>query len=278
MSSNHSLQNLDNYNSEYGAVPTEMFAKYVGLLTEYLVRMVESVSIRSDEYFNFVVIKGIEVISHIFRMLLMYTRNVDLTYYHCHKAFAYYIEFIGQIGDDHHAFLQLNSKDASLFVYKKTIFDLNTEYKKEFTASDDDTSIIECIFLLTELYSSSLKGIISGFKYEEPSDRRPLLSHLHDSVKDYTQNLMDLSIGQTSETFGEKLGTLDQFWGAARDQLERPVPIMEVLAKKLRKQKVSSERLISALMSQESAEKLRSTTLSPARYVTWLCSESNSHK
>ena len=29
-------------------------------------------------------------------------------------------------------YLQLNSKDAALFVYKKTLFELNNDYRKEF--------------------------------------------------------------------------------------------------------------------------------------------------
>ena len=38
---------------------------------------------------------------------------------------------MGQIGEDSHTYLQLNSKDAALFVYKKTIFELDNEYRKE---------------------------------------------------------------------------------------------------------------------------------------------------
>ena len=45
------------------------------------------------------------------------------------QAIFYYVEFIGQIGEDSQGFLQLNSKDAILFVYKKTIFDINNDKK-----------------------------------------------------------------------------------------------------------------------------------------------------
>ena len=62
----------------------------------------------------------------------MYTKNLDLTVYHCKKAYLFYVEFIGQIGDDNNSYLQLNSKDATLFVYKKTIFEINNEYRKQF--------------------------------------------------------------------------------------------------------------------------------------------------
>ena len=78
-------------------------------------------------------------IMHIlFNMLLLYTKNIDLTISHCNKALYYYIEFIGQIADDSHSYLQLNSKDATLFIYKKTIFELNSEHRKNYTLSKED--------------------------------------------------------------------------------------------------------------------------------------------
>lgn len=46
------------------------------------------------------------------------------------KAYYFYIEFIEQISDNNVTFLQLSSRDAILFVYKRTIFELNNEYIK----------------------------------------------------------------------------------------------------------------------------------------------------
>ena len=53
-----------------------------------------------------------------------------MVYFHCKKAYYYYIEFIGQISDDSHSYLQLTSKDATLFVYKKTIFEVDNMVRK----------------------------------------------------------------------------------------------------------------------------------------------------
>ena len=53
-----------------------------------------------------------------------------MTYFHSQKSFYFYVEFIGQISEDQHSFLHLSSKDASIFVYKKTIFEINDEIIK----------------------------------------------------------------------------------------------------------------------------------------------------
>ena len=66
----------------------------------------------------------------MFSNIFYYTKNLELSFYHTQKAYYIYIEFIEQISDDNVTFLQLSSKDAILFVYKKTIFELNNECKK----------------------------------------------------------------------------------------------------------------------------------------------------
>ena len=69
------------------------------------------------------------IIKHIFNILLLYTNNLDLTVYHSKKSYLYYIEFISQISNDQHSYLQLTTKDASLFILKKTIFQIDNEIK-----------------------------------------------------------------------------------------------------------------------------------------------------
>jgi len=61
---------------------------------------------------------------------LYYTKNIDITYFQCQKSFYYYIEFIGQITEEQHTFLQLNSRDAITYVYKKTLFEINNDFRK----------------------------------------------------------------------------------------------------------------------------------------------------
>ena len=127
---NTSLQNIENYKKTFFNTSIEIYAKYLGLIQEYMIQCVESIYIKNKFYNEYVIYKGIETISHVFHLLLLYTKNLELTYNHCQKSFYYYVEFMGQVGNENHSFLQLNSKDASLFVYKKTIFDINNEYRK----------------------------------------------------------------------------------------------------------------------------------------------------
>jgi hypothetical protein len=70
---------------------------------------------------------------------LYYTKNVDILYFHCEKAFYFYVEFVTQISEDDKTFLQLSSRDATNYVYKKTIFDINYEVKRNIIEETPET-------------------------------------------------------------------------------------------------------------------------------------------
>lgn len=86
--------------------------------------------------------RGIDTLIHVFTYILFYTKNISLTIHHTNKACMYYIEFVEQISDDSVAFLHLSPKEATTFVYKKTLFQINQECKKQM----DELSPSETLF------------------------------------------------------------------------------------------------------------------------------------
>jgi len=72
---------------------------------------------------------------------------------------------VGQISEDEKTFLQLTSRDATTYVYKKTIFEINNELKKNiesqanFPETDDK---IQMINLYINIYKTMLYKIINS--------------------------------------------------------------------------------------------------------------------
>jgi len=157
MNMNKSINSIDNYKQTIKETPQIVINKYLDIVNEYIVVAISNIHIQKNNYFKYVIIKGIETIQYVFIMLLLYTKNLDLVYYHCCKAFYYYIEFIGQVGDDSHVFLRLTSKDAILFVYKKTIFEINDSFKRTFDSPIDNEKIIfDNISTFIDLFNSCI--------------------------------------------------------------------------------------------------------------------------
>ena len=147
-----SILNIENYKNNYSDEMENIYLNYCTLVDKYNTNILSSVQIIKHEYFKYIYLKGLESLTYIFNILLMYTKNLTLTYHHCEKSLFYYIEFIGQIGDENHSFLQLNSKDAMLFIYKKTIFDINENFKKNFEIDEESKINIDNINNFTKLY------------------------------------------------------------------------------------------------------------------------------
>jgi len=153
-SNNHySLNNHENFHSFLEYSSNEILDKYILLNCEYLKFFIENITIKNKHYFKFIMIRGLETITHVFHYILFYSKNLDMAYYHSQKSFYYYVEFIGQISDDQNTYLQLSSRDATIYVYKKTIFEINNENKRLFNIINNDTiQKLDCVQLQTQMY------------------------------------------------------------------------------------------------------------------------------
>jgi hypothetical protein len=164
---NNELQNLDNYFKIIIENEVEIYTKYTNIIIQYLLLGIEKIKNHSDEYIKYILIKGVYTITYVFNILLKYTCNLELTYHHCQKSYSYYIEFIGQIGDDAVTYLQLNSKDAALFVYKKTIFEIPEVIKKKYIENIVNEKKYKNVSLMIDIYNKLIVTEISHLNSEQ---------------------------------------------------------------------------------------------------------------
>jgi hypothetical protein len=153
---NFSLQNLDNYRKNIDSITSEITEKYYMLIAEYFKFITENIKIKNSNFAKFIITRGLDTITNVFNSIFYYTKNIDLTYFHCQKSFYFYVEFVGQISEDEKMFLQLSSRDATLYVYKKTIFEINNEYK---IASESSKLINEQLAIINS-YINIYKTIV----------------------------------------------------------------------------------------------------------------------
>ena len=173
---NKSLFDIKNYNKKLNISDDVILKKFNEIINEYLLHLIDNIVLTNNNYSNFILLRGLKTLSHIFNILLLYTKNLDLTVYHCKKAYLFYVEFIGQIGNDKNSYLQLNSKDATLFVYKKTIFEINNEYRKSFEISNiEEKNLFEYINKYTHIYNEIIESSINN---ENMMDNKSKLSYI----------------------------------------------------------------------------------------------------
>ena len=162
---NYSLSTIENFKKKIDCDVNVVAQKYSDLIIEYFKFIFENINIKKSSFSKFIIIRGLDTITHVFTNILYYTKNIDLTYFHCQKSFYFYVEFVGQISEDEKTFLQLTSRDATTYVYKKTIFEINNEVKKniESQANFSETNDkIQIINLYINIYKTMLYKIINS--------------------------------------------------------------------------------------------------------------------
>ena len=267
--SKHTLQNLDNYKTEYTHGITEIYTKYFGIVKEYIIQFIDTIYISNMKYYRYIIIKGLETITHVFKILLLYTKNLNITYNLCQKSLYYYVEFICQIGDDHHSFLQLNSKDASLFVYKKTIFELNNEHRKEFFLENENCIFINNINILIDLYNRYILNYLMEYNFTKSKDTM-FIKHIDSTCTKYNQSILNLSLNLSLEEYYDKLCLLKEIDIVLPICNKIKINYIIYIIKKLQKKKVLLHVIKKNISHKNHAGYLKDYT--PIKYINWVVS------
>ena len=264
-----SLYNTENYNKTFDFEDIHDYVnKYSVLINEYINLVSESIFIQDPGYFKFIIERGIETLQHIYTLLIMYTKNLDLTYFHCQKAYYYYIEFIGQIGNDSHSFLQLNSKDATLFVYKKTICDVNTDYRKKMEINEKETSFIETIKQSTLIYNKIF--YITLDKEVLPNENKKKIESIaNTTTKIYSKLLYDCDDNELCERKVKKTTHFIDLVTLKDIEITKLLAVIELFIKKINKYPNFLNKHISMNIYNSNFDTLI-TTHSPNKIINWL--------
>jgi len=160
----YSLHNVENYKEKMNYSIGEVASKQSLLIVEYLKFISEKVNFKNTECNKFIIIRGLKTVCHVFNQILYYSKNMDLAFYHGQKAFYFYVEFIEQISEDQHSFLQLNSRDATMFVYKKTIFDINNDLRKNVN-NIENMELFDILYIHTNIVQTFITFLIHNYDF-----------------------------------------------------------------------------------------------------------------
>jgi hypothetical protein len=158
----YNLHNVHNYESTINYNSYEAFNNYKLIISEYIKLISENNYFINKNNYKLIIIKGIDVFSHIFNIILLHTKSLQLATYHSQKSYFFYIEFIEQMYQDSNAFLKLNHKDAVLFLYKKTIFEINDNHIKNIKLNTHENKFFNTLNIYIQIFNTFIHYIISS--------------------------------------------------------------------------------------------------------------------
>jgi len=175
----------------------EIMINYTTLLNYYVIYSIENIKSKNINIFN----KGFSLISNVFITILMYTRSLNTTIHHTQKAILYYIEYITQITDkDENMFFNLTLKDAIVYVYTKTIYDINDCIRSKYTMTKYENILFNILHNLIQNYNNIILYFtrIGSFSDKNITDKKEVLLNIHllfnEHILKYYNNVYSESI------------------------------------------------------------------------------------
>ena len=256
---NFSLQNLDNYRKNIDNTTCEITEKYYMLIAEYFKFITENIKVKNSNFAKFIITRGLDTITNVFNSIFYYTKNIDLTYFHCQKSFYFYVEFVGQISEDEKMFLQLSSRDATLYVYKKTIFEINNECKNTNESSKLVNDQIAIINSYINIYKTMVYKIIQ-------SDRNNINNNLYiETFEKICKKINKTNLNNENVVLLNDI--MDKFYFIIDDDIDYFFDILQEFTKKLKLNHL--KKCEKKLCVEELSLKLNET---PDKFVSWLLS------
>ena len=253
---NYSLHNNENFKKELDTDISDVTKKLSELFIDYFKFIIEKIKLEKPNILRFTIIRGLDTIINVFNHILFYTKNLDVTYFHCQKAFYFYVEFVSQISGDENTFLQLSSRDVITYVYKQTIFKINYEKMKSNKEMSDDTRLkLDIINSYVDLYKTILLKLIN---YDLLNNEKLI------SIKNIYTKLNKLANNSKITLLNE---LIEKFYYYIDDDIFF-FDSCELLIKKIHKNKnLSYNDCFNKFLSEDFKDKLQK---SPDKFISWI--------
>jgi hypothetical protein len=227
-----SLSNFENYKKDFDCDINKITNKYLQLIIEYFNFIHDNIKVKNNSLAKFIIIRGLDTITNVFNYILYNTKNLDLTYYHCQKSFYFYIEFVGQITEDDKMFLQLTTKDASIYVYKKTIFDINNELKKiNENTTKEFRDNIEIISNYIKLYQTYFLKIIQTNNIVEYIEYIHYVNDLSEFLNNLSKKIKIIDLEKITYKLYYKIDNITKFFEINKLIIKNLIKNTEILNK-----------------------------------------------
>ena len=264
---NNNIFNVDNYNNNSSEIKnSNIVILFTNLINDFILYFIENIEVKGTEYYNYILIRGIESMKHIFNLLFIYTQNLELIIHHLKKSYLYYVEFLNRIKIDKNSFLELNSKDARIFVYKKTIFDINTEYKKNMKRSKDDNETILSLLDKVGIYIITINHIINSKYFNSNINNKNKIETLLKLSKKVMIKFLKVNYNHSCllDNYRELLYMMNILNIDVKNKLD----ILHLFLNKYNKTPIDKKEIKNKLFNLD-----KDITISNNRFVNWLFSK-----
>jgi len=188
------MDNLLNDELYYNKLNPELLNTYI----ERIQNVMQDLLVEKNNHELKHIYAGLKTVTHVITSIFINTKNINITAHYGKLAITYFLEFINQICINNvNNFINLSLNDAIIFVYKKTIFNLNTEYKKRYSNKEDDKLFHTILTINNIINSLHVYNDFNTFKLKMFINQLVIISQKND-IED-VEKLITLLVNNNTE-------------------------------------------------------------------------------
>ena len=108
------------------------------------------------------------------------------------KSYCYFVEFIEQMNKSNDL-IKINCKDAILFMYRKTIYDINQNFRKDFICDENSKEILNYTYKGINSYLIIYINLLNyNYKIENLTSKSLKLIELFNKINYYKNDYIDI--------------------------------------------------------------------------------------
>lgn len=267
---NTNLLDIGNYKKELNSDTFHRCVNiYINIGNHCVKYLLSNLKTTNKKYLNFIIKRGLTTLEHVHNLLFIYTKNDNLVNHHLEKAYLYYVEFVSQIGEDTNQFIKLNSKDATLFVYKKTIYDINTDYKKNMRLTKKDMKFANMMKKFTEIYNDVIFNMIALMNNNLITNMDKLNKYMEYNKKfeKIILNIYDIFLNNDHKNFIKIMNEFIDDLVKMKITISEYIKYLLLLTNKYSKKRVTYDNFKKKLYSPKKNIVYKKT---PLKYINWL--------
>lgn len=153
------LNDNDSYYLELNTSHRDIFKNYMQGIYNYTLAMTKNKEHKTT-YYKYIFVKGVEVISHIFMIILYYTKNVKVASYYVETILTQYSELLGHLLKPSIANTNFSCRETCLLLLKNSIYKIMLDKQKQTIYTEPETKILDNVRYLVNTFNNTMYGII----------------------------------------------------------------------------------------------------------------------
>ena len=153
-----------------------------------------------------------------------------------------------------------------MFVYKKTIFEINNEYRKEFVSLNDSCDITTNIELYVQLYFNVVTSLLNEYNFTQ-SNKNGFLNYINTHNNSFIKNLLNITLNKSEQNITCKLKTITLLCQDLNMDIITKLEYINYFTKCLKKKNISLQEITNKLSHKDKNKYINKSFV---KFTNWL--------